>query len=155
MLKLLLTAALVAAPAFVFAHDYRQGAIVIHHPWARPALAGRNAAAYLDLDYSGDTPDRLLAASSPAAERVELHGHTIDAQGVARMRPVAAIDLPAHGSAELAPGSLHVMLIGLKAALDEGGRMPLTLTFERAGRVEVEVSVQKGQEEHGHGAHGS
>lgn len=152
MRKMLLLAAVVAAPLPTVAHEYKLGAIAIDHPWARPAVAGRNGAAYLGLANGGEA-DRLIAASSPMARKVELHTHLIDSAGVARMRPVDGVDLPAGGEATLAPGGLHVMLFGLGEALQEGRRFPLTLTFERAGEIEVEVAVEKGASaahEHGH-----
>jgi copper(I)-binding protein len=59
------------------------------------------------------------------------------------MRPVEAIEVTPGAPIVLQPGGLHVMLIGLKAPLKEGERFPLTLTFERAGTIEVEVVVEK------------
>jgi copper(I)-binding protein len=59
-----------------------------------------------------------------------------------RMRPVPAIDLPAGQAVQLAPGGLHLMLIGLTQALNQGGRVPVTLVFERAGEVEVQLAVE-------------
>jgi hypothetical protein len=90
----------------------------------------------------GSGPDRLVAASTAAAGRTELHRHVMT-DGVMKMRSVAAIDVPAGGTAELKPGGLHVMMIGLEAPLVEGTRVPLTLTFERAGTVTVELAVDK------------
>ena len=68
---------------------------------------------------------------------------TIDAQGVGRMVPVQAVDVPSGAEAKLAPGGLHVMLIGLKQPLKEGQTFPLTLNFEHAGPVTVEVAIEK------------
>ena len=60
-----------------------------------------------------------------------------------RMRAVENIPVPANGQTALEPGGYHIMLIGLKQALKEGGSFPLTLTFEKAGSVTVQVPVQK------------
>ena len=116
------------------------GGPVLETPWAR-ATAGRaeTGAAYATL-IGGGQPDRLIAASSPVAETVELHTH-LEEDGVMRMRPVEAIAVPAGGKVELKPGGLHIMLIGLKGPLKEGRHFPLTLIFERAGRIETEVPI--------------
>lgn len=130
-------------------------------PWARET-AGRqaNGAAYLTVRNPGSHPDRLLGASTGVAERAELHISTIDAQGVAMMRPAEAIEVPVGGEVRLQPGGMHVMLVGLKQPLAAGTSFPLTLRFERAGMVEVTVAVESvrgtggGSHEHGHG-HGT
>ncbi|CDK97461.1 conserved exported protein of unknown function [Magnetospirillum gryphiswaldense MSR-1 v2] len=114
--------------------------IAVEKPWAR-ATAGQaaNGAAYLTL-VGQESGDRLLSAASPVAETVELHTH-LEEDGIMRMRPVESIAVPAGGRVELKPGGLHIMLIGLKAPLKEGRRFPLSLTFERAGRIEAEIPV--------------
>jgi len=124
------------------AHDYKLGAIAIGHPWARATVPGQSVGGgYLKLD-NGGTADRLISASSPAAARVELHTHLVGADGVARMRPVAAIDLAPGASVELKPGGLHLMLIDLKQPLAVGAQVPVTLKFEHAGETTVELMVQ-------------
>jgi hypothetical protein len=75
------------------------------------------------------------------ASVVELHTHTADG-GVMRMRQVEAIDVTGGTTTQLRPGGLHIMLIGLKAPLKEGTRFPLTLKFEKAGEVALEVAVR-------------
>jgi len=118
------------------------GALSIGPAWARasagPAKVG---AGYLAIANGGDAADRLIDAASTAAERVEIHAH-ISEGGVMMMRRIEAIDLPAGGSVELAPGGLHLMLFGLTTPLLEGGTFPLTLHFEKAGPVEVTVTVR-------------
>ncbi len=133
-------AALLAAPAL--AHGFKAGAIEIEHPWARATAAdAANGAAYMVLNNEGKEADRLVSATSPTAERVEMHTH-IDEGGVMKMRQINAVELAPDATVKLAPGGLHVMLIGLKAPLVKGKAIPLTLTFEKAGTVTVEVSVQ-------------
>ena len=154
----LLTGGLAALPAA--AHDFQLGDLSIDHPWAR-ASAGpaRNSAAFMTIHNKGDA-DRLVAAAGDVSKRVELHTHLMEGD-VMKMRQVEAIDIPAGGMAELKPGSFHVMLIGLNEPLKEGDSFPLTLTFEKAGEVTLEVSVEKitsmgGQGEMGHGqGHGT
>jgi copper(I)-binding protein len=135
--------------------------VEVRQPWAR-ASAGANGAAYMTLANPGGEPDRLLSVESPAAERVELHTHIRDGE-VMRMRAIDDIPVPAGGEAKLAPGGMHVMLMGLKKPLREGDRLPLTLKFEHAGTKAVEAPVQgigapgpAGAHGDGHGpAHGS
>ncbi len=157
-----LLAALAVAPLLLSparAHEYRAGELLIDHPWARPtAPAQKVGAGYLTIRNQGGEADRLVAARTPLVPMVELHTHEIDAQGVARMRQIEAIDVPAGTTVELMPGGLHLMLMGLAEPLREGTRFPVTLTFERAGEVEVEMQVEPpaaGGHGHGHGEHGS
>lgn len=136
----LLGLAVFAAPAL--AHSYKIGSLEIGHPWARQTPPGATTGAgYLTLTNTGPEPDRLVAVSTPGAEKVEIH-EGVTENGVARMRQVPAIDIPAHGAVKLAPGGFHLMLIGLKEGLATGMRLPATLTFEKAGTVEVELAVE-------------
>jgi copper(I)-binding protein len=121
--------------------ETRAGGIVITQPWSRAAMRGGSGAAFLTLRNTGATADRLLGASTPAAGRVELHSMVRDGD-VMRMREQPAIDLPPGQEVVLRPGGLHVMLLGLTQPLDRGATLPLTLRFERAGEVTVQVAVQ-------------
>ncbi len=124
------------------AHDYMLGDIHIMKPWSRPLPAvSVNGAAYMTLMNKGDSPDRLLSVSTPAANKAEIHNHTMEG-GLMKMRPVEAIDIEAKGSTTLEPGGVHVMLMGVRNPLEEGDVFPMTLTFETAGSVDVEVHVQ-------------
>lgn len=115
----------------------------VEQPWARPTVQGQSAGgAYLRV-VGGSSPDRLVGADAAIAGRVELHSMSMDGQ-VMRMRPVDAVDVPAGRIVELRPGGLHLMLVDLKTPLKTGNRFPLTLRFERAGAVQVEVPVQPG-----------
>jgi copper(I)-binding protein len=128
------------------AHGAKVGDIAIGHPFATPSLAGvSNGVAYFgSLENTGSAPDRLLRASTPAATRVELHTMGVDAQGVMRMRELDAIELAPKAKLVMRAGNgVHLMLIGLKAPLKEGDRFPMTLQFERAGSVEVDVVVDR------------
>jgi copper(I)-binding protein len=119
------------------------GDIAVTGAFARAAAApGGASAAYMTLT-AATAPDRLLSAASPAAEKVELHAHTLDAQGVARMIAVQAVEVTPGSPTELKPGGLHVMLMGLTAPLAEGQSIPLTLTFEKAGVVTLDVPVKR------------
>lgn len=137
------------------AESVQVGDITVTDPWAR-ASAGhaRAGAAFMVLDNTG-ADDKLIKADADVSEKVELHTHIND-DGVMRMREVPFIAVP-DGTTDLKPGGLHVMFIGLKAPLEEGSSFPLTLTFEEAGDVTVDVTV-KGPGAMGHGmshGHGS
>jgi len=144
VIGLVLLAGLLGGPD-ASAHDYEIAGLAIGHPWARetPATA-RAGAAYLTIDNRGGTADRLVRVEVEAgvAGRAELHGHEMDEEGVMRMRPVEAIEVPAGGTAALEPGGLHIMLMNLERQLVEGESFPLTLIFEEAGSIEVEVAVE-------------
>ena len=136
----------------------RHGAqdILVQQPWARelPPVA-RTGAVYLGLHNTGDTPDRLVSAVSAVAERVEIHTHEHHG-GMMHMRQIDAVDLPAGTQVRFAPGGLHLMLIGLQQPLIAGHSFALTLRFEHAGSVQVQVEVRKDEPPApaGHTGHG-
>ena len=149
-LNLHITAPISAAEA----HEFKKGSLMIDHPFARANIPQRPAAAYLKIMNMGSEDDRLVTASSPVAGRVELHTHLME-NGIAKMRPVEAIEVPAGGAAELKPGGDHIMLFDLAEPLKKGDKFPLTLTFEKAGAVEITVDVEAlGTSGHKHGDHG-
>lgn len=117
------------------------GGISVVAPWSRAAPAGATGAGYMVLRNTGAAADRLLGAETPLARRVELHTQEREGE-VVRMRAVETVPVPAGGSVTLAPGGLHLMLVGLAQPLRPGGRVPLTLRFERAGAVPVELVVE-------------
>lgn len=122
------------------ARDYRLGTLTIGHPWARPST-GKTGAAYFTIANSGPAEDALIGVESAAAAKSELHEMTMDG-AIMRMRAVPRLAVAAGKSVAVAPGGLHVMLIGLKAPLRDGEAFPMTLVFEKAGRIAVSVQVQ-------------
>jgi len=135
-----------AALLFTFsasAHDYRAGSVHVMHPWGRatPAVLG----GYMKLENEGDSADRLIGASSDVASKVELHTHAVDSSGVARMRQVDGVDIPAHQTVEFKPGGLHVMFMGLKRPLKDGEMVDAKLRFEKAGEVAVQFKIENGR----------
>jgi periplasmic copper chaperone A len=120
-----------------------QGTLRIDGAWARATPpGGKVGGAFVTLANTGDAPDRLVSAASPVADRVELHTHIKDGD-VMRMREVeGGIPLPPGDTVKLQPGGFHIMLLGLKQALAAGSSFPLTLTFEKAGSVQVDVPVE-------------
>lgn len=140
-----LAALLSALMPYASAHDFKLGALRIDHPYATPTPPGAaNGAAYLrGIRNTGDQPDRLVGASTPAARMVEIHRSVIDAQNVMRMRAIDGITLPPKAELQLRHGGEHhLMLIDLKQPLKDGDRFPMTLRFEKTGEREVMVWVQ-------------
>ena len=134
-------AAVVFASAPAPAEDAAVGALRIEAAWARATAGGvRTGAVFVTVRNTGDAGDRLIAARTEAAARAELHTHVRDGE-VMRMRRIAAVEVPAGGTAKLAPGGGHVMLMGLEAPLVEGETLSLTLVFEGAGAIDLEVPI--------------
>jgi hypothetical protein len=158
MRTFLTSAALALSLAFPALADHdgmaHAGAIMIHDGWVRASLGSNpNSAAYMTLEIHGDAVDRLLKASSPAAKAAELHTHIME-DDIARMRPVEAIEVAPGEPTVLQPGGLHIMLMGLTGKLEEGGNVPVTLTFENAGEVTLDLPIRSaaGGTKHGHGS---
>lgn len=119
------------------------GDITVSKAWSRATVGKkRPGGVFLTIVNKGSTGDKLIAASTPAAGKSELHTH-IMSDGVMKMRQVKNIEVAAGGMTMLKPGSFHVMIFNLKEALKEGGMFPLTLTFEKAGKAKVMVHVGK------------
>jgi len=109
--------------------------------WARATAPGVDVGAAYMVINGGNKPDRVLDASSPRAAMVHLH--TVEEQdGVAKMRPVEAIEVPAGQRVELAPKGTHLMLMGLDGPLVAGQSFPVTLHFAAAGEQIVTVLVK-------------
>lgn len=146
---LALAAGLVLPAALVAQHAHAPvlaevGGLTIADGYAISAgPAARTGAAFMAITNGGDAPDRLVAARTPAAERVELHTHVLT-DGVAQMREVeGGIPLPPGETVLLERGGLHVMLMGLTGPLEDGADVDLTLVFETAGEVAVTVPVDR------------
>ena len=115
-------------------------------------MQGGTGGVFLTIRNTGNTPDRLLSASSPLPRAAELHTTVRDGD-VMRMQPVQAVEVPAGGSVTLRPGGLHLMLVGLSAPMRVGEAVPVTLTFEHAGAITVPVPVQAAGATGPHGHH--
>jgi len=125
-----------AVPAFA-------GDIMVKDPYARTStMMSKSGAAFMMLMNHGSEDDRLIGASSDVAQRVELHTHIEDANGVMQMVEVEeGFPIPAGGMHALARGGDHVMFMGLNRSLAQGDIVTLTLTFEKAGDMTIEVPV--------------
>lgn len=141
--SLALAAALSLASALpAVAQDYEVGTLKIEQPWTRATPPGAKAGAgFLKITNTGDTADRLIAADSPIAQETEIHTMTV-IDGVMKMRPLAdGIEIPAGGTIELKPGGYHLMFIGLNEPIAEGEPVTADLAFDKAGEVEVLLTV--------------
>ena len=125
------------------AADYSVGSIAVGNPWTRATPRGATVAGgYMTISNKGSAPDRLLGGSVAVAGRFEVHSMVME-QDVAKMRPVqGGLEIKPGETVELKPGSLHVMLMGLKQQLQKGQKVKGTLEFEKAGKVEIEYAVE-------------
>jgi periplasmic copper chaperone A len=119
------------------------GGITISGAWARPSFAGANSAVYFIIENSGDQADSLLSAEANVSQLVELHQSMMDSSGMMSMHEQERVDVPAKDLIAFQPGGLHVMLVNLYEDLRPGDRFNLTLNFQNAGRVPVDVEVRE------------
>jgi copper(I)-binding protein len=130
------------AQGSAWAHDYKAGDIEIDNVWARATAPGQSiGGGYLEIENEGKTADRLLSVQADVSESVEMH-ETRTTDGVSSMRGVQSVDIPAGGELKFAPGGYHIMFVKLKAPLKDGEEFPATLTFEKAGAVQVKFKVK-------------
>ncbi len=129
--------------------------ITVEDPYARASTpTAKSGAAFMQIVNAAATPDRLIAARSDIAERVEIHTHLEDANGVMRMVEVEdGIEIPASGKAMLMRGGDHVMFMGLTEPLEQDKIVDVTLVFEQAGEITIEIPVDLNRQPM-HGAHG-
>lgn len=123
--------------------DFDLGSLRISSPFARATVPQQPAgAAYLSIENRGKTADALIRASSPVAREVQIHSMKMEAD-VMRMREILRLDIKPGSAIKMKPGDgYHIMLIGLKQGLNEGDKFPMTLVFEKAGPLEVTVTVE-------------
>ena len=140
LLTLAATTLLIVAASFAFAQD---ASIQVEQPWARATPAGASTGAvYLTITNKSQEMDRMLSASSDVADKLQIHEMKV-VNGIMEMREVpSGLPVPAKGSVVLKPGGFHVMLIGLKKPLKAGETIPLTLDFEKAGKVSITVPIR-------------
>ncbi len=144
----------VSVPAAATAHEYEAGGVTVSHPWARATPGGATVgAAYVEISAKDGSTDTLVAASSPAAGRVEIHTHTMD-NGVMKMRKLEKLAIPGGSSVLLQPAGNHIMLFELKGPLKEGDLLPVTLIFEKAGEVKIEATIEPVGAKGPHGMNG-
>jgi copper(I)-binding protein len=121
-----------------------ENAIVTEDVWGRPSpAAASNAAFYMAIRNTDQEQDTLTAASIDICGATELHMTAIDDAGVMSMQHVQQIDIPAGGITMLEPGGLHIMCIDRQAELNPGDRVPISLSFSRAGELIVEAEIRE------------
>ena len=121
-----------------------QSAVVeVQHVWARATPPGaKTAAIYMTLVNHGPADDRLLSVSTPVADKAEVHT-TVSENGISRMRPAGPLTVAPGSPVELKPGGYHIMLMDLKTPLAAGQSVAVSLTFEKAGKVDTTAVVEK------------
>ena len=127
-----------AVPAFA-----QSPSIQVENPWARATPSGaKTGAVYMTIDNKLSIADRLTGLSSEVAKKLQIHETKME-NGIMKMREISGgLPVPAGGSVVLKPGGYHVMLIDLNKPLKAGEAFPVTLVFEKAGKVSITVSVQ-------------
>ena len=118
--------------------------IKIEDAWARPSAgADMNGAIYFRIVNDGKEADKLISADTPSAQAAEVHESMADDNGVMSMKPRENVEVSAGGEVEFKPGGLHIMLVDLKQPLAVGDEVSLTLRFEKAGEIVLNVKVRE------------
>jgi len=142
-----LVASLIAVSAFATgtasATDYKVGSLEIEQPWSRALPKGATVAAgYMKIKNTGTEPDRLVGGSTPVAGKFEIHEMSMD-KGIMRMRPLpAGLEIKPGETVELKPSGTHIMMMDVKQPIVRGKPFAGSLTFEKAGSVDVDFAVE-------------
>lgn len=124
------------------AQNASNASLAFDAPWVRASAPGqKNGAGYVQIQNKTGQTDRLISAATANVGRVELHT-IINENGVAKMRQVQGIEVPAGAGATLEPGGFHIMFMGLNAPFKAGETVPVTLRFEKAGEVKVDFEIK-------------
>jgi periplasmic copper chaperone A len=138
-------AALLAALSLTSAHaeEIKAGDLVISQAWSRATPNGAKiAGGYLTIENKGSAPDRLIGGAGDIAGKVEVHEMAMN-NGVMTMRPLdKGLTIEPGKAVKLAPGGYHLMMFDLKGQLKQGDKVPITLEFEKAGKVTLSFEVQ-------------
>jgi periplasmic copper chaperone A len=136
-----LAAYLSVAPAR--AADVKAGDLVVSQAWSRATPKGaKTGGGYLTIENKGSASDRLIGGSADVAGSVQVHEMSMEG-GVMKMRPVEnGLTIEPGKTVKLAPGGYHLMMMDLKSPLKKGDKLPITLEFERAGKVQVSLDVE-------------
>lgn len=143
MLSAVAALLLVVLASNASAHDYKLGPLVINHPWSRATpKAAPVAGGYMKITNTGTVAERLVGGSTDVAKRFEIHEMRMDGN-VMKMRELAnGLEIPPGQTVELKPGSYHVMMLNPSKQFIKGERVKATLTFEKAGKIEIEFAVE-------------
>jgi copper(I)-binding protein len=115
----------------------------INNPWVRPGKKDGNSAAYFSIVNNTKQEDKLVGAETSSAGNCEIHMTSIDSDNMMRMTPQENIPIPAGSKVDFIPGGFHVMLLNLKNDLQTGEIIKITLKFEKAGKIEVDIPVKE------------
>ncbi len=139
----LFTTLMLVLPGLANAEEAMAGSISVKDAWSRATPEGADVGVgYLTIVNDGDAPDRLVTADAEFASHAEIHQMKME-DGVMLMRPVPdGVIIPAKGTVAFSPESCHLMFMGLKSPLKEGGTVSGSLTFEHAGKVPVTFQVE-------------
>jgi copper(I)-binding protein len=136
-----LLSTLLIAPAR--AEEVKAGDLVITEAWSRATPGGAKVGGgYLTIENKGSAPDRLIGASADVSAKIQVHEMAVN-NGVMTMRPLEnGLTIEPGKTVKLAPGGYHLMMLELKSPLKQGDKLPVTLEFEKAGKVKVSLEVQ-------------
>lgn len=141
-MKVLAVAFALLMPSVTFAHDYTIGQLMVMHPVAKETTAtARTSAGYFSVTNTGEATDMLIGVEADFP-RVMMHTTRVE-NGVASMQHLDVVALEPGQTVTFEPGGLHVMFMGLSEPMIEGDKIPATLIFEKAGRLEVHFNVEK------------
>ena len=151
--RLFLAAAVSVLVLPAMAQDYKIGSLEITTPWSRATPpSARTGGGFMTITNKGTTADRLVTARSSVSDKVEIHEVQMDGS-VMRMRELAkGLEIPPGATVMLKPGGYHIMFMELKAPFAKDAKVPLTLVFEKAGSLDVQLNVEAmGAMPQGHG----
>ena len=138
---LLASAGLLLPAAPAHAHEYYAKGFKVIHPWTLASEPGASSAAvYLKFD-DVSAGDRLLGAHSPFASSIELRGALATGSVAEHSAVLQALAVTVDATPQLAPRGVHLLMLGLKAPLQQGRSYPLTLVFENSGEVDTMLSI--------------
>ncbi|WP_317992544.1 copper chaperone PCu(A)C [Bartonella gliris] len=124
------------------AQQYKLGDIEILHPWARATPRGiKISSGYLYIINHGNTPDRLVSVSTTGVQSTEIHSMAVVNDIMKMEKMHNGIEVPGNGEVTLKPGGDHIMFMGLSQPFKLGDKISAKLTFEKAGTIDVDFSV--------------
>ena len=139
----ILCALLALTPAAALAHSFTKGDITVGHPWARATAEGAAVGVgYVKITNTGKAADRLIGGSFDGAGALEIHEMKMDGD-IMKMRQLnEGLEIAPGATVELKPSGNHLMFTGLKKQITEGPKLKGTLTFEKAGTIDVEFAIE-------------
>lgn len=149
-INVLFTIATLLVANTAFSHDFTQAHMRIDHPWSRLAPSSSNViAGYFQLKNNSTEADYLISASSPIADRVEMHKHMMQ-NDMMVMKKLHKVKIAPLKTITFKPGGLHLMIFNPKYIPKQGENFPLLLNFKHAGKVTVNVAIEDKGHVHSH-----